>query len=83
MRVWTSSAVVEAPHLVIAKLDDKINDAFGEIFEIYDEIKFKGEELGITLIASDNFDEDSVMRYHFVSYNDEDYDATAVFVLNY
>jgi uncharacterized protein with ParB-like and HNH nuclease domain len=65
------------------KLDDKINDAFGEIFEIYDEIKFKGEELGITLIASDKFDEDSVMRYHFVSYSDEDYDASATYVLNF
>ena len=65
------------------KLDDKINDAFGEIFEIYDEIKFKGEELGITLIASDKFDEDSVMRYHFVSYSDEDYDASATYVLKF
>jgi len=65
------------------KLDDKINDAFGEIFEIYDEIKFNGEELGITLIASDKFDEDSIMRYHFVSYSDEDYDASATFVLNF
>lgn len=65
------------------KLDDKINDVFGEIFEIYDEIKFKGEELGITLITSDKFDEDSVMRYHFVSYSDEDYDASATYVLNF
>ncbi len=65
------------------KLDDKINDVFGEIFEIYDEIKFKGEELGITLIANDKFDEDSVMRYHFVSYSDEDYDASATYVLNF
>lgn len=65
------------------KLDDKINDAFGEIFQMYDEIKFKGEELGITLIASDKFSEDTVMRYHFVAYNDEDYDATAGYVLNF
>jgi len=65
------------------KLDDKINDAFGEIFEIYDEIKFKGEELGITLIKSDKFSEDTVMRYHFITYSDEDYDATANYVLNY
>ncbi|MDR6968834.1 uncharacterized protein with ParB-like and HNH nuclease domain [Flavobacterium arsenatis] len=65
------------------KLDDKINDAFGEIFQMYDEIKFKGEELGITLIGSDKFSEDTVMRYHFVAYNDEDYDATAGYVLNF
>ena len=65
------------------RLDDKINDAFGEIFQMYDEIKFKGEELGITLIASDKFSEDTVMRYHFVSYNEEDYDATAGYVLNF
>ncbi|WP_044634132.1 DUF262 domain-containing protein [Neotamlana sedimentorum] len=65
------------------KLDNKINDAFGEIFQMYDEIKFKGEELGITLIGSDKFSEDTVMRYHFVAYNDEDYDATAGYVLNF
>lgn len=65
------------------KLDDKINDVFGDIFEIYDEIRFKGEELGITLIASDKFDEDTIMRYHFVAYSDEDYDATATYVLNF
>ena len=65
------------------KLDDKINDVFGEIFEIYDEIKFKGEQLGITLITNDTFNEDSVMRYHFVSYSDEDYDASATYVLNF
>ena len=58
-------------------------EAFGEIFQMYDEIKFKGEELGITLIGSDKFSEDTVMRYHFVAYNDEDYDATAGYVLNF
>lgn len=65
------------------KLDDKINQSFGDIFELYDEIKFKGEELGINLISNENFNEDSIMRYHFVTYSDADYDATAGFVLNY
>jgi len=65
------------------KLDDKINTVFGEIFEIYDEIKFKGEEFGINLISSDRFNEDSVMRYHFISFSDEDYDASASYVLSF
>lgn len=33
------------------KLDDEINNAFGEIFETYDDIKFSGENLGINLAA--------------------------------
>ncbi len=63
------------------KLDNKINDVFGEIFELYDEIKFAGENLGINLVSSDTFNEDSVMRYHYVTFSDENYDATAKYVL--
>lgn len=65
------------------KLDNKINNAFGEIFDTYDEIKFTGEALGINLISSDVFNEDSVMRYHFITYSEEDYDASANYVLNF
>ena len=65
------------------KLDNKINEVFGKIFEIYDEIKFKGEEFGINLIANDRFNEDSVMRYHFISFSDADYDASASYVLSF
>lgn len=65
------------------KLDDKINNLFGEIFEIYDDIKHISEEIGINLIKSVDFNEDNIMRYHFVTYSDENYDATASYVLNY
>lgn len=65
------------------KLDDRINDLFGEIFEIYDDIKHIGETQGIDLIKSRDFDEDNIMRYHFVSYCNENYDATAQYVLRY
>lgn len=65
------------------KLDDRINDLFGEMFEIYDDIKHIGETQGITLIRGADFDEDNILRYHFVSYSDANYDATAPYVLTY
>ncbi len=65
------------------KLDDKINDLFGEIFDIYDDIKNLGEELGINPIKNIDFNEDNIMRYHFVTYSEENYDATAPYVLDY
>ena len=65
------------------KLDNEINDCFSDIFEIYDDIKHLGEELGINLIKNKEFNEDSLMRYHFVSYRNESYDPTASFVLKF
>jgi hypothetical protein len=65
------------------KLDDTINEYFSDIFEIYDDIKLIGEELNITLIKNKEFNEDNLMRYHFVSYTNENYDPTAVYVLHY
>jgi len=65
------------------KLDDRINDVFGDIFEIYDDIKNIGETEGIDLISSKDFNEDNIMRYHFVTFSDENYDATATYVLRF
>jgi predicted DNA-binding protein len=65
------------------ELDNTINDYFSDIFEIYDDIKHIGEEQNITLIKNKEFNEDNLMRYHFVSYTNEDYDPTAAYVLNY
>lgn len=65
------------------KLDEKINDCFSDIFEIYDDIKHLGEELDITLIKGREFNEDNLMRYHFVTFSDENYDPTASYVLQY
>jgi len=65
------------------KLDSYINDAFGEIFELYDDIKQIADDENIRLIRSKDFDEDNIMRYHFVSFSDEDYDVTAPYVLGF
>lgn len=65
------------------KLDNIINDHFSDIFEIYDDIKHLGEELGITLIKNRDFNEDNLMRYHFVTYSNENYDPTANYVLQF
>jgi hypothetical protein len=65
------------------KLDDRINDIFGDIFENYDDIKHIGEKEGVDLISGKNFNEDSIMRQHFVTFSDEYYDATAEYVLDY
>lgn len=65
------------------KLDNTINDHFSDIFEVYDDIKHLGEELGINLIKSRDFNEDNLMRYHFVTYSNENYDPTASYVLQY
>ena len=65
------------------KLDSYINDAFGEIFELYDDIKQIADDENIRLIRSKDFDEDNIMRYHFVSFSDEDYAVTAPYVLGF
>jgi len=65
------------------KLDNTINDHFRDIFEIYDDIKYLGEELGINLIKNRDFNEDNLMRYHFVTYSNENYGPTANYVLQY
>ena len=65
------------------ELDNEINNCFSDIFEIYDDIKHLGEELNITLIKNKEFNEDNLMRYHFVSYSNENYDPTAGYVLQF
>jgi len=64
-------------------LDNTINDHFSDVFEIYDDIKHLGEELGINLIKNRDFNEDNLMRYHFVTYSNENYDPTANYVLQF
>jgi len=64
-------------------LDNKINTIFGEIFELYDDIKHTGETLGISLIKDDNFNEDNIMRYHFVTFSKVKYDATTPYILKF
>lgn len=64
-------------------LDDSINECFSDIFEIYDDIKHVGEDVGINLINSKDFNEDNIMRYHFVTFCGENYDPTASYVFGY
>lgn len=65
------------------KLDDTINECFSDIFELYDDIKHQGETLDITLIRNKEFNEDNLMRYHFVTFSEADYDPTASYVLQH
>lgn len=65
------------------KLDNPINEVFSDIFEVYDDIKHIGEDLNITLIRNKDFNEDNIMRYHFVTFSNLDYDPTASYVLQF
>jgi uncharacterized protein with ParB-like and HNH nuclease domain len=65
------------------ELDNDINDCFSDIFEIYDDIKHLAEQLNVNLIRNREFTEDNLMRYHFVTYSDQNYDPSAEYVLKY
>lgn len=65
-----------------ARYDDKINNVFGEIFELYDEIKLIGEEQKINIINSKLFTEDDLLRQHHICFSDESYDPTAQQVMD-
>ena len=58
------------------KYDHTVNETFGEIFELYDNIKLTGEKQGINIIASKLFNEDDILRYHHITFSNESYDPT-------
>lgn len=64
------------------KYDDAINDKFGEIFELYDDIKLIGEEQKINIISSRQFSEDDLLRHHHISFSGESFDPTAQQVMD-
>ena len=66
-------------------LDSLINEDFGNIFELYDQIKLTGQLNNIDLISGryGEFTEDNIMRYHFVTFSRENYDPTASYILQY
>jgi uncharacterized protein with ParB-like and HNH nuclease domain len=64
------------------ELDDKLNDKFGDIFEAYEEIKYLGEKLGVSLIKNKEFNEDTVMRYHYITLFKDNYGPSAEAVLD-
>jgi len=67
------------------KLDHKINECFGEAYRCYDALKelAESQDCYVDLIAREKFDEDSILRWHFVATKSErwTYDATAQNVL--
>jgi hypothetical protein len=58
------------------KHDAQINEAFGDIYRDFSKLKEigEGESTRIALIAQSAFTEDSVLRYHFLSYDSDYYD---------
>lgn len=64
------------------KYDDSINAVFSDIFELYDSIKYNGgDKIGINLIKRQNFTEDNILCYHYVTYFADNYDPSADYVL--
>lgn len=65
-------------------LDDTLNNAFGDIFKYYSRIKEIAEEEKFNTINQKNFTEDSILRYHFLSFKNEkfEYKATVDYVLD-
>lgn len=64
------------------KYDEKINNIFGEIFELYDDIKLIGEDHNINIISSRLFTEDDLLRQHHICFSEESYDPTAQQVMD-
>ena len=64
------------------KYDNEINNIFGEIFELYDDIKLLGEEQKINIISSKQFTEDDLLRQHHICFNEESFDPTAQQVMD-
>lgn len=64
------------------KYDDSINSVFSDIFELYDSIKYNGgDRIGINLIKRQNFTEDNILSYHYVTYFSDNYEPSAEYVL--
>lgn len=51
------------------KLDDFVNQSFGQIFNHFNQIKGHAARNKVALVESKNFTEDNVMRYHFLAYD--------------
>lgn len=64
------------------KYDDEINNTFGEIFELYDNVKLISEEQSINIINSKLFTEDDLLRHHHICFSEESYDPTAQQVMD-
>jgi hypothetical protein len=63
------------------KYDDSINEVFSDIFELYDSIKYNGGDMiGINLIKRQNFSEDNILSYHYVTYSSDNYEPPAEYV---
>ncbi|MCL5769837.1 MAG: DUF262 domain-containing HNH endonuclease family protein [Planctomycetes bacterium] len=58
------------------KHDNLINESFGNIFRVFTALKdiTEADDTRVPLLSSANFTEDSVMRYHFLSFPNDYYD---------
>lgn len=63
--IYYSNRYLKEENSEIGRLDDDINNFFGEIFKNYDFIK---ENSKINFI-DDRFTEDNILRYHYLSYS--------------
>ena len=64
------------------RYDDEINNKFGEIFELYDNIKLIGEDQKINIINSKQFNEDDLLRHHHICFSEESFEPTGQQVLD-
>jgi uncharacterized protein with ParB-like and HNH nuclease domain len=65
------------------KLDSNISDDFSNIFELYDDIKQLGISLNINRIKNINFNEDTIMSDHFITFSTETYTPSSSYVLQF
>jgi hypothetical protein len=65
------------------KLDSSISDDFSDIFEVYDDIKQLGISLNINRIKNINFNEDTIMSDHFITFSTETYTPSSSYVLQF
>lgn len=64
-------------------LDSKISDDFSDIFELFDDIKQLGISLNVNRIKNIDFNEDTIMSDHFISFSTETYTPSSSYVLQY
>jgi hypothetical protein len=65
------------------KLDSKINARFGDIFQLYDEIKDVANSFKITQVSTAQFTENNLLTHHFAWISQEEFGPSSAYVLKY
>ena len=63
-----SFLIYESNRYLGSSLDAALQQRFGSIFQHFDRVKESSRLIGVDLMTPDRFTEDSVVRYHFLSY---------------